>query len=310
MNVLFMGTPEFALPSLEQIWKSQHTVVAVVTALDKPRGRGHRVQPTPVAASAERLGIPVMKVSTLKGVDVLAQIQAIEFDAVALVAFGQIIPASLLNETPLGCINLHPSLLPRYRGASPIHAPLLAGDTMTGVTTMYMDEGLDTGNLILQEEVPIPAGANAGDLHDVLAERGARLLVRTLDDVEAGRARRTPQDEGLASYAPKVTKEEIDWTLPGQEIVRLILGLSPYPGVHTTWNGRRVKTLRARHMDGAPGLEDAEPGTLLSLHEDGVGISTGNGLVVITELQVSGRSVVSGAEFIRGFHPKVGERLA
>lgn len=306
MNVLFMGTPEFALPSLERIRES-HTLVTAVTAPDKPRGRGHRVQPTPVAVRAESLGVPVLKVRSLKSSDALERIRSFSFDVVVLVAFGMIVPVQLLNGTPKGCVNLHPSLLPQYRGASPIHAPLLAGDDVTGVTTMYMDEGLDTGDLILQEEVRIPEHANAGELHDLLALKGAELLVRTLDLIEEDRAPRTPQDDSKSSYAPKVSKEEVDWTHSASEIVRRIRGLSPYPGIHTNWNGRRVKALKARSLG-----TDAhtEPGTLIALHDDGIAVAAGNGAVVITHLQVAGRSPVSGAEFVRGFRPEVGQRLA
>src|SRR5690606_10751239 len=218
----------------------------------------YRMQATPVASFAQRLGLPVLKVPNLRAPEVLEQIVASPFDALVLVAFGHLVPRRLLEYPPRGPINLHPSLLPRHRGAAPIHAPLLAGEDVTGVTTMYMDEGLDTGDIILQKIVPIAEDANAGDLHDVLAREGAALLVRTLDLVAAGKAPRLPQDGEKATYAPKVQKEAIDWERPAQEVVRRVRGLSPFPGVFTHWRGQRLKPLRARlgkesHSGDAPG---------------------------------------------------------
>lgn len=280
----------------------------VVTGEDKPRGRGHRVQPTPVASLAQRWGLPVLKVPNLRTPAVLEQIMAKPCDALVLVAFGHLVPRRLLEYPPRGAINLHPSLLPRHRGAAPIHAPLLAGEDITGVTTMYMDEGLDTGDIILQERVAIAEDANAGDLHDLLAVEGAELLVRTLDLVEAGTAPRLPQDEAKATYAPKVQKEAIDWERPAQEIVRRVRGLSPFPGVFTHWRGERLKPLRAR--EGSEKRPGAAPGTLVACSDEGLGVAAGDGgTVLLTQVQLPGRAPVSAAEFVRGFRPEPGERF-
>lgn len=307
MRVLFMGSPEFAVPSLKRLQASHHTIVAVVTLPDRPRGRGQRHQPTPVAQKAEALGLPVIKISSLKDEESCQALEELDFDAIVLVAFGLLVPASLLHRPALGCINLHPSLLPAYRGASPIHAPLLAGDTVTGVTTMYMDEGLDTGDVIEQKEVPIPPEANAGDLHDLLSREGADLLLHTLDLVEKGKAPRIPQDDAQASYAPKVYKESVPWDEPATTVLRKIRGLSPLPGVFTTWQERRMKPLRARIVSAST---KAKPGTIVAVEEEGIIVACGEGAVLITHLQVAGRRPITGSEFIRGFHPQAGQTLS
>ena len=313
MRIVFMGTPEFALPSLRKICASQHRIATVVTAPDRRRGRGQRELPTPVAQEAERAGLPVIKTASLKSAETQRQLRALEVDAAVVVAFGLIVPPALLEWPPHGCVNLHPSLLPKYRGASPIHAPILAGEQETGVTTMLMDEGLDTGAMLMQERVEIPDGANAGDLHDLLAELGAVLLVRTLTSLQAGTLQPVPQDDARASYAPKVDKVEIDWTAAAGEIVRTVHGLSPYPGVHTAWKGKRLKVLRARSVEaGHVGETEkgALPGTFVELASDGPRVAAGEGSVVLREVQPEGRAVMSGLDFVRGFRPELGVRLA
>lgn len=287
---------------------SNHDVVGVVTALDRPRGRGQLTVPTHVASRAEALGLPVLKLGTLKSEESHAAVTALNPDAIVVVAFGLLVPLSLLEFPPHGCINLHPSLLPRYRGASPIHAPLLAGETETGISTMYMDQGLDTGDIIIQEKVSIRPEWHAGDLHDALAVLGAALMVRTLDQIEAGTAPRRPQENDLASYAPKVGKEAIDWSSAAEAIVRRVRGLSPFPGVHTGWEGRRIKVLRA--YAAAERRDDGPLGSVVGVDDEGIRVATSQGLVVLTELQPEGKKPMSAGEFARGYRIARGTRLS
>lgn len=308
MRVVFMGTPEFALPSLDAVIESGHEVAAVVTQPDRPRGRGHHVQPTPVALRAAEVGLPLYKPKAVRHPEFIHAMRALAPDAVVLVAFGQLIPPELLNLPPLGCINLHPSLLPRHRGASPVHAPILAGESRTGVTTMYMDEGLDTGDIILQEEVEIGPWENAGDLHDRLSVLGARLLRETLDLVAEGKAPRRPQDASRATYAPKVQKVEIDWSLPAERVARLIRGLSPSPGAFTYLGDQRIKPLRAAALvdDGGP---EGDPGEIVGVQGDALVVACGAGRVAVTELQPEGKRPMSGADFARGQRLSPGRKL-
>lgn len=304
MRIVFMGTPEFALPSLDALYEEGHHIAAVVTQPDRPRGRGHRLQPTPVALRALELGLATYKPSSVKDPAFLAQMRLLEPEAVVLVAFGQLIPPELLELPPMGCINVHPSLLPKHRGASPIHAPLLAGESQTGVTTMYMDEGLDTGDIILQEEVPIGPSENAGDLHDRLAVEGARLLVKTMRLLALGQAPRRPQEESDASYAPKVSKVQIDWSQPAPQIERIIRGLSPFPGSFTYFDDLRIKPLRATAVSG-----DGTPGEVVGVEGDALVVACGQGRVLVTELQPEGKRPMSGADFARGYRVVVGRKL-
>lgn len=306
MRIVYMGTPQFALPSLRRLHDDGHEIVAVVTQPDRPRGRGHRLQPTPVAAEALSLGLDVFKPEKVRDPAFIEAMQDLAPEAIVLVAFGQLIPKALLDVPPRGCINVHPSLLPKYRGASPIHAPLLAGDAETGVSTMFMDEGLDTGDIILQERVSIDPRENAGDLHDRLAKVGASLLSRTLELIASGQAPRTPQDESRASYAPKVEKMEIDWSRGHEEIARAIRGLSPSPGAFTYHEGIRLKLLRAIPV--AEGVEGV-PGEIAKVEDDAIIVVCGRGAVAVTEVHPQGKTKMSGADFARGYRLQPGRCL-
>lgn len=305
MRIVFMGTPEFALPSLDALYEAGHEIAAVVTQPDRPRGRGHRLQPTQVARRALELGLSVHKPKSVRDPEFLTQMRALAPDAVVLVAFGQLIPPELLDLPPQGCINLHPSLLPKYRGASPIHAPLLAGESITGVTTMYMDEGLDTGDIILQEEVAIEPTDNAGDLHDRLAVIGARLLCTTMERLSAGQAPRCPQDGAAASYAPKVQKLEVDWALSADVVARNIRGLSPFPGAFTYLDGLRLKPLRAVTFPGARG----RAGEIVGVEGEALIVACGEGCVAVSEVQPEGKLPMTGADFARGYRLAAGRQL-
>lgn len=306
MRIVFMGTPEFALPSLRLLHAEGYHIASVVTQPDRPRGRGHRLRPTPVAEEASSLGLQVLKPEKVRDPAFIEAMRALAPEAIVLVAFGQLIPKALLELPPLGCINLHPSLLPKHRGASPIHAPLLAGESETGVTTMFMDEGLDTGDIILQERVAIGPWDNAGDLHDRLAEIGARLLVQTLRLAVSGKAPRTPQDDSLASYAPKVEKVEIDWSQDCERVARMIRGLSPSPGAFTYHEGLRLKLLRASSL---PGVGPGAPGEVKAVEAGAIIVACGQGAVAVTEVQPEGKTPMSGADFVRGYRVRAGSRM-
>ena len=305
MRIVFMGTPEFALPSLNQLHEAGHDIVGVVTQPDRPRGRGHRLLPTPVANRAAALDLPVYKPEKVRDPEFLGVMRTLAPEAVVLVAFGQLIPAQLLQLPPLGCINLHPSLLPKYRGASPVHVPILAGESRTGVTTMFMDEGLDTGDIILQEDVSIGPEENAGDLHDRLAVIGARLLCVTLERLAVGDAPRRRQDEAMASYAPKIQKAEIDWAQSSDQVARTIRGLSPFPGAFTYLEGLRIKLLRAVTVDGPRGRR----GEIVDIQGDALIVACGAGCISLTEVQPEGKSAMSGADFARGYRLDIGRQL-
>lgn len=312
-----MGTPEFAVPTLESLLNSGHEVTAVYTQPDRPRGRGHRLRPTPVAEAAQQAQITVHKPERLNDRGVIDQIKSYAPEAIVVAAYGQIVPNDLLVLPKHGCINLHPSLLPRWRGASPLHAPLLHGEEKTGITTMLMDEGLDTGDILLQKTVSIPPLANVGDLHDLLAKLGAELMLETLDMLDRGDLQPIPQDDSQATYAPKVEKEEIDWHQDQEDIVRKIRGLSPFPGIHTFFRGKRLKILRAA---GDPndypafpkemplvGAKKPAPGSVLLAEDKEFWVAAGSGCVKINEVHPQGRNAMDAAEFLRGYALSIGE---
>lgn len=307
MRLLFLGTPDFALPSLEALAASKHEVIEVVTAPDRPRGRGHRMSPTPVALAAEARGIPVYKTGKLSAIEAVEHIAHLRPDALVLVALGQIVPKALLDLPPFGCINLHPSLLPKYRGAAPIHAPLLAGERVTGVTTMFMDEGLDTGDIIFQVPVPIGPDENAGELHDRLAKEGAKLLLQTIDALERGEAPRKPQEHSEASYAGKVEKVEVDWAKPAEVVANTIRGLAPVPGAYTWYGERRLKLHRGKPIPVDGTREKA--GTVVSVSDEGITVATGDEGVLVTEVQPEGKPVMRAVEFARGYRVLPGVRF-
>lgn len=299
MRIAFMGTPDFAVPSLRGLIRAGHDVAGVVTQPDRPRGRGGRLAPPPGKVAAKEFGIEVFQPEKIRQPGAIEVLERWNPDLCVVVAFGQILPKRVLDLPRLGCLNVHASLLPRYRGAAPIHWAIINGERVTGVTTMWMDEGLDTGDMILKEEVEIGAGDTVGVLHDRLAQVGARLLVGTLELIEEGRAPRTPQDGALATYAPllKPEHEVIDWSWPAQKVVDRVRGMNPWPVAHTTFRGQRVKVWGAR-VAGAQesvkrpeglgqGLEPSEVlGSVLGLIKGaGIAVSCGVGSVVLTEVQ-------------------------
>jgi methionyl-tRNA formyltransferase len=296
LRLVFMGTPEFAVPTLLELVGSGHEIAAVYTRAPKPAGRrGLALTPSPVAREAERFGLPVLTPKTLKEVDAAAAMRAHSADAAVVVAYGLILPKPILDGFPLGAFNLHASLLPRWRGAAPIHRAIMAGDKETGVMVMKMDEGLDTGPIAMAERVAIGPDVTTGDLHDELARLGAKLMPVALGALECGSLVLTPQAAEGATYAGKIDKREttIDWTQPWKKVHDHCRGLSPFPGAWFELPGvGRIKVLRTTRGDGA-----GAPGRVL---DERLTVACGDGAVRIVELQRSGGKPMSAEEFLRG----------
>jgi methionyl-tRNA formyltransferase len=297
LRLIFMGTPAFAVPTLVEIVGRGYEVVAVYTRAPKPAGRGMEMQETPVAREARRFGLEVLTPSTLRTHEAADAFRAHGADAAVVVAYGLILPTEILAAVPLGCFNLHASLLPRWRGAAPINRAIMAGDRETGVMVMKMDEGLDTGPIAMAERVPIRPDMTAGELHDVLAPLGADLMVRALGGLERGMLTLTPQPAAGVMYAPKIDKSEtrIDWTRPWQAVHDHCRGLSPFPGAWFEIAGgaaQRVRVLRTTRAAGA-----GAPGTVL---DDRLTIACGEGAVRVLELQRAGGKPMKAEDFLRG----------
>jgi methionyl-tRNA formyltransferase len=295
MRLVFMGSPDFAVPALEALAGAGHEVCAVYCQPPRPSGRGQTLQPCPVQRAAERMGLPVHHPARLRGDhQALDAFRALDADAAVVAAYGLILPKAWLEATRRGCINIHASLLPRWRGAAPIHAAILAGDAETGITIMRMDEGLDTGPMLIREAVPIGPRARLGEMHDALAALGARLVLQALAEDPAP----VPQPHEGATYAPRLTREDgrIDWTLDAARIERQTRAFDPWPGAFTTLGADVLKILDAEVVPGAGG--HAPPGTVL---DDRLTVATGHGALRILRLQRAGRGPAAAGDFLRGF---------
>lgn len=301
MRLIFMGTPDFAVPALDALAAAGHEIAAVYSQPPRPAGRGQQPRPSPVAARAAALGLPLATPATLRDPAAQSDLAALGAEAAVVVAYGLILPPAILAAPARGCLNIHASLLPRWRGAAPIQRAVLAGDAETGVCVMAMEAGLDTGPVLLREATPIGAEDTAGDLHDRLAAMGARLMVDALRRIDA--LAPAPQPEAGVTYAAKIDKAEarIDWTRPAAEVDRLIRGLSPFPGAWCEIAGERVKLLRSRLAEGA-----GAPGEAL---DDRLTVACGEGAVRVLALQRAGRAPVAAAEALRGFAAPRGARL-
>ncbi|HBT46983.1 MAG TPA: methionyl-tRNA formyltransferase [Peptococcaceae bacterium] len=313
MRLVFMGTPQFAAVSLQALLESSHRLVGVVTRPDRPRGRGRKMAFSAVKEVALEHGLPLLQPRDLKDPEFLAALAGWEPELIVVVAFGRLLPSEVLNLPSRGCVNLHASLLPRYRGAAPIQRVIMEGERETGVTTMYMTEELDAGDIILQEKVEIPPEMTAGELHDELAVVGARLLVRTVELIAAGRAPRFPQEEAKATYAPplKPEEEEIKWQEKAERIVNLIRGMNPLPGAFTWREGRRLKIFGARVLEDGEGVPvNGRPGEVVAVRpREGFVVQAGRGRVLVTAVQPPGKRIMTAEEYLRGHPLKVGERL-
>jgi methionyl-tRNA formyltransferase len=304
LRLIFMGTPDFALPALTELVGRGYDIAAVYTRAPKPAGRrGLELQPTPVEREARRFGLPVLTPATLKTPEAQAAFRAHGADAAVVVAYGLILPKSILEAVPLGCLNIHASLLPRWRGAAPINRAIMAGDAESGVTIMKMDEGLDTGAMAVAERLPIGADMTAGELHDALAQLGAGLMPRTLAAVERGTLGLAPQPAAGVTYAGKISKEEtrIDWAKPAPHVHNHMRGLSPFPGAWFEAEGTRIKVLRSTRASGS--------GTAGTVLDDQLTIACGEGAVRLLELQRAGRQAMQAEEFLRGTAIKKGTRV-
>lgn len=304
MRIVFMGTPDFAVPCLSRLLDDGHTIAGVFTQPDKPQGRGYKLMPPPVKVRALESGLPVYQPAKMRDGQALAILKELSPELVVVVAYGKILPSDILALPPLGCVNVHGSLLPKYRGAAPIQWSVLNGDRTAGVTTMYMAEGLDTGDMILTRETPLGPDETSGELYERLATLGADALSETVRLIGEGRAPRVPQDDALASHAPMLTKElaRIDWTKPASEVHNLIRGMNPWPIAHTSLCGRPLKIYRSRLVSGA-----GAPGALIG--GSGFVVACGQGAVELLEIQEAGKKRMAAADYLRGHPDAAGKTL-
>lgn len=304
LRIVFMGTPDFSVAALHALRDAGHEMVCVYSQPPRPAGRGHAIQKSAVHLAAEHLGIPVRTPVSIKQVDEQKMFADLNADVAVVVAYGLLLPKPVLDAPRLGCINIHASLLPRWRGAAPIQRAILAGDADSGITIMQMDVGLDTGAMWLKRSVPITTQTTAGLLHDELSRLGAHMIVEALPQIASASITATPQPEAGVTYAVKLTKDEgrVDWGDCAAEIERKLRGLSPWPGVYFESRGERIKILEASVTFGVYGA----PGTLLS---DDFTIACREDAITLHKVQRQGRSATDGAAFLRGFPVKIGERI-
>jgi methionyl-tRNA formyltransferase len=299
MKIIFMGTPEFALKTLKKLVSSKHEILCVVTQPDRPKGRGRGLSPSPVKRFAQEVGIEVLQPEKARNKDFIESMRQLNPDLIVVVAYGQILSADLLKVPKLFCMNLHGSLLPKYRGAAPIHRAVINGERETGVTTMKMDVGLDTGDIILMQKVPIQDSDDTGTLHDQLAGEGASLVLETVDRLSSSSYNFIQQDDSQATYADKIQKEEgaIPWNGDAETIRNLVRGLNPWPGAFTFLGPVRLRICRAETTMGESG---DTPGVVACITDSGIEVGTGNGRLVITELQPAGKKKMSAKSFLAG----------
>ena len=299
-RIIFMGTPEFSVPSIEILWNNGYPLVAVVTQPDRPQGRGRTEEPSPVKRFATARNMPVLQPERVRDREFIERFRDIDPDMVVLVSFGQILPREIIEGPRLGCLNVHPSLLPKYRGAAPMQWALIRGETTTGVTIMMMDEGVDSGDILLQEETPIEADESFGNVHNRLADRGAALILRAIELLTLGRAKSIAQEHSLATYAPRLKKEDglINWHSPVETIVNLIRGLSPTPCAYAFLDKKMLKIFSAVGEE-APTGDVA--GKVCPLAERGLPVAAADGYVYLREVQLQGRKRMSIQEFLRGY---------
>lgn len=308
MKVVFMGTPDFSVPSLHALIKAGHKIEAVVTQPDKPKGRGKSMQYTPVKEAAVKYGIPVFQPEKVKDPNFIEQLKSIDMDVIVVIAFGQILPESILNLPRFGCINVHASLLPSYRGAAPIQRVILDGKKTSGVTTMFMSEGLDEGDMIDKITILLDKKETFGSLHDKLSLEGAKLLLQTLEKIENCSAVRHKQDSELANYASMIHKKtgSVDFHKTAEEIERMIRGLDPWPSAYTKLDGKTLKLWEAE-------VTDAEyqgiPGEIVEITDDSLIIKTGDKALVVKSLQLEGKKRMKVKDFLRGNNIKAGTIL-
>lgn len=311
MKIIFMGSPDFSVGTLEALIEAGHEVVLAVTQPDKPKGRGKEMQFTPVKECALKYNIPVYQPRRVREAQCMEELQKYNADIMVVVAFGQILPKEILEMTPYGCVNVHASLLPKYRGSAPIQWAIINGEEVTGVTTQQMDEGIDTGDMLLKIEIPIEPKETGGSLFDKLAVAGAKLCVETLEALQNKTVSPVPQGETTTAYAKMLDKQlgNIDWTKRAVEIERLIRGLTPWPSAYTDWNGKVMKIWDAEVDFKTVEIVEARPGTIVKVEKDAFYVQTGDGLLKVLELQIPGKKRMDAGAFLRGYQVKAGEML-
>jgi len=307
MRIVFCGTGEIGLPTLRVLAESgSHDLIGVVSQPDRPAGRDLKPRASAIKIEAQSRGIDIFQPARMRDPSARDFLMGLAPDAMVVAAYGQILPAEILQLPRFGCLNVHVSLLPRHRGASPIQSAILAGDSETGVTVMAMDEGLDTGDILLVSKTEIRAEETAGELHDRLAAMAPAAVMQSLEQLAAGTSVRTPQENALATHAPKLQKSDgwLDWSRPAGELARRVRAMNPWPGAAARLSDQTLKVHRARAVAG-----EGEPGTILSAGKDGFLIATGSGALALEEVQLEGRKRTSGLEFLRGYRLAVGEKL-
>lgn len=306
MRIVFMGTPDFSVPTLESLIGSRHEVVAVVTQPDKPKGRGGEIQMPPVKETALKHGIPVYQPVRARDASFVEEMRALQPDVMVVIAFGQILSKELLDVPKYGCVNIHASLLPAYRGAAPIQWAVINGDAETGITTMMMDVGMDTGDMLEKTVVKLDPKETGGSLFDRLSLLGGDLILSTLQKIEDGTIVRTPQEHEKATYVKKIPKTlgDIDWTMSAAAIERLVRGLNPWPSAYTAWNGKMLKIWEAEVLPDPAEKEKA--GTVIEASGDSFKVQTGDGVLKITSLQLAGKKRMDTASFLRGYQVECG----
>ncbi len=307
MKIIFAGTPHFAEKALKALLQKQVEVVAVLTQPDRPSGRGMQLKPSPVKQLAEQNGLPVLQPLSLKNAEIQQQLSAYGADLMIVAAYGLILPQAVLQIPRLGCLNIHASLLPRWRGAAPIQRAILAGDAETGITIMQMDVGLDTGDMLLKKSCPIEEKDTADTLHDKLAGLGADAISAALDLLEQGKLNAVPQDNQLATYAAKLTKDEaqLDWTREAAELERMVRGYNPFPGASSWINDTQIRIWQASLRAGRSG----DPGEILEVDKNTIVVACGSGALSLEVMQRPNAKALPAAQFLQGFHIKAGDRF-
>lgn len=308
MRIVFMGTPDFAVPSLALLLEHGYPLVATVTAPDKPQGRGQKVTPSPVKEFARSHSLPILQPDDLKSPDFVSALQTLQPDLIVVVAF-RILPVEIFNIPRLGSFNLHASLLPRYRGAAPINWALMNGEEETGVTSFFLQEKVDTGSILVQERLHIGPDETAGELHDRLAQLGARVVLQTVEAIEEGSIVPQGQDDALATRAPKIFKEDcvIHWRRSASELHNFVRGLSPNPCAWTTYQGKILRIYRTSRRSGQTLAPGVEPGTIIAVTGDRLLVATAEGDLSIDEVQMEGRKRMRMPEFLRGHSLRAGD---
>lgn len=308
MSIVFMGTPEFAVPSLVSLYENGYDISLVVTQKDKPKGRGKRMQPTPVKEKALELGLEVYQPGSINSIESLDKLKKLSPECIIVVAFGQKLKREVLNMPEYGCINIHASLLPKYRGAAPINWAIINGENETGITIMEMNEGLDTGDMLYCEQIPIGEDDDSQSIHDKLSILGSKLIIETLEELKKGNIIKSPQDNNLATYAPMLTKKTgiIGWNNSGEKIKNLIRGLKPWPSAYTIYKDEIIKVHKATTIEK---FSDQDNGVVIKVSDKGVFVNCQDSCIVIEELQFPGKKKLHVSDYLKGNKFKTNVKL-